>query len=492
MRVYLHIGTDKTGSTSIQGHLYANRRWMEELRVLVPAAGLSVRNGHASMLSELEDAALESLSAELDQAAEDGFRAVILSWEGMTFYSEEKITRLRSALGKYPVTILVYLREQADILQSGFLQRVKANSNKFPMQIYEFPRSPEERRLSKTMRRPRTRNYYRMLSAWRAVIPEAEFLVREFHKQALSGGDVVQDFFEQLGLPPCEGFLSAGFEDNVSLDVEGALAVQGWQEEGREGKELDRLSDIAYSMVSRHGPTTRYFLGKNTVKAIRRDFRGSNKKLAKEFVPGRKYPFSHEKECWRSEPFDSIRARAEEFVARAMDINQTPTLLRVASGNRIAGEVDLAAGWCVPVEWGVWSKGPESVLRFRLRRRSMPTSSTRVRLVIEGRYFADNTATRVIVNEQDFGDCDLAAGTEIFLPVESLLPHETVEITFQHHHPVAPRRVKTTKDYRQLAFGLKKLNCAYVLEEDYPRDAAEVVAETAGCVTGRQNDQATG
>ena len=111
MRVYLHIGTDKTGSTSIQGHLLTNRAWMHSAGVYLPRAGMGVRSGHAGLLQNLQGDHIETLGLELEQAVTEGFRAAVLSWEGMTFYSDEDINSLRAILADYPVTVIVYLRE---------------------------------------------------------------------------------------------------------------------------------------------------------------------------------------------------------------------------------------------------------------------------------------------------------------------------------------------------------------------------------------------
>ena len=110
----------------------------------------------------------------------------------------------------------------------------------------------------------------------------------------------------------------------------------------------------------------------------------------------------------------------------------------------------------------------------------MPTSCKRVRLVVKGRYFGENTATHIVVNEQELGDRDLHAGLELFLPIDSLLPQETIEIRFNHHHAVAASRVSDTEDGRRLAFGLRKLSCTYVMEEEYPGDEQDLREASAG------------
>ena len=122
MRIVLHIGTDKTGSTAIQQHLTLNRDWFRHKSVYIPELGFGRGNGHSALLRNLDRENLEMLRGEVDAASDAGFKVFLLSWEGMNFYSLEQIQRLRAILSGYEISVLVYLREQADIIQTGLLQ----------------------------------------------------------------------------------------------------------------------------------------------------------------------------------------------------------------------------------------------------------------------------------------------------------------------------------------------------------------------------------
>ena len=316
-------------------------------------------------------------------------------------------------------------------------------------------------------RQPDTRNYYKLLLRWQKGMPGADFLVREYHRQALAGGDVVQDFFEQLGLPLDAEFNRSPKEDNPSLDVESAVALQAWRDAGLSKARLDRLSDIAYSMISRDGPATRYFLSEKAVRSIRKYYRSSNKRLAKKFLPGVNHPFLHEEDCWRREPLEAIRERAAVFAGSCEEIDRTPTLVGVAGGGELSKSVDLVEGWCAPASWGVWSEGPVSRIRFRLPRKHMPLSCRYIRLQLRGSYFGPNTCTQIAFNGEDFGQHELAgAGGKIDLPVDKLRPYEIVELELRHQQPVSAFELGQSQDRRPIAFGVKTLACAYVLGED--------------------------
>ena len=115
MQVILHIGTDKTGSTSIQHTAFLNRDWLLSHSIYVPKTGLGANNGHADLLQIIDSQQLAELGEELRAACEDGYQKVLLSWEGMGSYKfgNAKISGLLSVLEDYQIHILVYLREQA-------------------------------------------------------------------------------------------------------------------------------------------------------------------------------------------------------------------------------------------------------------------------------------------------------------------------------------------------------------------------------------------
>ena len=90
MRILLHIGTDKAGSTAIQQHLYQNRHWLLDRQVYVPLEGLGENNGHAQLFESESDEALERLAAINDM------RAKIVE---LRFFAGMTVAEVAEALG---------------------------------------------------------------------------------------------------------------------------------------------------------------------------------------------------------------------------------------------------------------------------------------------------------------------------------------------------------------------------------------------------------
>ncbi|MBP6682810.1 MAG: hypothetical protein KA159_05810 [Halioglobus sp.] len=464
MRVILHIGTDKTGSTSIQNTVFLNREWLLAHSIYVPETGLGEGNGHAGLLRQMEAGALAQLAAELLAASRAGYAQALLSWEGMSsfWFRKKQIRRLGRALGGFQVHVLVYLREQAEIIQSGHLQLVKRNMNRLDIAAMEYPRTLRERvRAMATLRNPK-RNYYRLLRPWERCIPGATFSVRIYNRAQLHGGDVVSDFLDQLKVRRDENFTEARENYNQSLDVEGALLLETLKKLPVWKDRIIALIDVTQSVIGVEGQATRYFLSENAVASIRRHYRRSNYRLARHFMGNDAYPFEVLSPCWRSESLAAIETRASQRRQKVEQLMLTPTLMGAARGKDLASMVDLAMGWSTVRDWGVWSTGSESRIRFRLFRHWLIQEIDAVRLVIEGRYYGTNTRTSVRINAVDVGEQDLTAGNcDIVIPVGALYPHEVIEITLGHHAPVSPAVFEGTTDQRLLAFGVERL--AYVL-----------------------------
>ena len=196
-KLLLHIGTDKAGSTAIQSHLAVNRDWLARQGVYVPESGLGANNGHAALFQSGKSADWERLAAEIDASIAAGANQVLLSWEGLNFWSRAEIEALRAQLPGLPVTVVVYVREQAEIVQSGFLQEIKRLANTCPISTFQSRTLVLRLRQQRKARYPASRDYFRLARRWEKSM-NAEICVRVFDRDQLVGEDVVTDFLNAI------------------------------------------------------------------------------------------------------------------------------------------------------------------------------------------------------------------------------------------------------------------------------------------------------
>ena len=205
----LHIGVEKTGSTSIQFSLAKSRPALLARGVLYPEA-LGERNqikayAYASQtgVDELKStwgldnpAAVERFRKGLEQQLA---REIAAKKPALICVSNEhcssrlqltsEIERLAGLLRVHcaSIKVVVYLRRQADALRSAYSTYVKTGG----AGPFRAP-GPEEI--------DRKYDYDVILGRWASVFGEENIDVRIFDRANLVEGDVVTDFFTKLGV----------------------------------------------------------------------------------------------------------------------------------------------------------------------------------------------------------------------------------------------------------------------------------------------------
>ncbi|MDZ5623107.1 hypothetical protein SFC88_19870 [Nocardioides sp. HM23] len=224
--VTLHIGSGKTGTSTIQRVLRRNPEALRAAGLLYPrtpgklrhtALGLFVRPDdelvrHGDWLTGGYDdpvAFRRDFRRRFDrEIARSGASGVVLSDEGLFSAGDRTIGRmgrLTSRLGGR-VRLVVYLRRQDDHLISRYQQVVKMG---------------EITPLTTWMQQDwvGTYDYYLRLSSWQALEPDA-FVVRRFERERMVGGSLVTDFLDAADISVDEADLTHTEPRNESLGAE--------------------------------------------------------------------------------------------------------------------------------------------------------------------------------------------------------------------------------------------------------------------------------
>ena len=123
-RLVLHIGTHKTGTTSIQKALARNRDVLAARGVLYPLDVLgSSRHDFNELATELrrDGEAGADLWRRTLAACRDG--TAILSGEAMRRLGDDDVERIGQWTKDFDVRVLIYLRNVFDYLASAYKQR---------------------------------------------------------------------------------------------------------------------------------------------------------------------------------------------------------------------------------------------------------------------------------------------------------------------------------------------------------------------------------
>jgi hypothetical protein len=206
---FLHVGTHKTGTTSVQNLLTANERMFAERGLYVPRSGRSEeRSGHHNLAWELNDdrrfdAARGTLADTLREIAEHRSPRVCLTSEDFEYLHDRphELRQLADGLGRigYRAAVIVFLRPQADYAESLYAELVK-HGLRLPFDAFldtivatgEFVFNDRWRF---------TFDYERLLDDFAATFGPAQIIARRYQGYA---GDIVADFLELIGVAGSE------------------------------------------------------------------------------------------------------------------------------------------------------------------------------------------------------------------------------------------------------------------------------------------------
>jgi hypothetical protein len=223
----LHIGTGKTGTSSVQFFLRENRDRLLELGHLYPKSPGGARHGKLSLFVKSDEELLSApnwyrqkerdparfrktfrrrLFAEIESS---GVSRVILSDEVLYGCSDAALRRLRRFTDRVAGTLrlVVYLRRQDEQMVSRYQQMVKTG---------------EVRRLDEWAQQDMANiyDYSARLRTWQALLEPTAFVVRRFERDRFAAGSLHQDFLDAVCVDVSAEELEPVPDRNESLDAE--------------------------------------------------------------------------------------------------------------------------------------------------------------------------------------------------------------------------------------------------------------------------------
>ncbi|OOX97798.1 hypothetical protein BOP98_05950 [Campylobacter coli] len=225
MTAYVHIGTMKTGTSSIQNFLYLNRNLLQKQNYYYP---ISIKNynrfndhnpfahGFNIMLNKTND--LKSFGETFNYLSDEiktcNCNNVIISTENIQWLlnSQKKVAYFFSFLTSIfkNIKIIIYLRDIDELFISMCSQAVKDNTHL----NYHFLH-PCQNEKAKILS-----DYRQTLQWWGEVFGRENLIVRLFDKNEFYQGDLLKDFIHSIDLEWDDEF-QIPKKDNETLDLIG-------------------------------------------------------------------------------------------------------------------------------------------------------------------------------------------------------------------------------------------------------------------------------
>ena len=222
-RVLLHIGTAKTGTTSIQTCLAQNRDKLAKKKIYYPKLELGFSINHRALIPAFNPAAAgENLVVRMGGEAASR-KESISQWAAV----RDRVQVLR------PRLLVISAEQLIDIGPIGLgslLRELSSISPSLPKAI-AYVRAPADHYLSAAqqllrggdeIRWPQKKYFAESLKTWRRALGE-NLVVRKFEAESMSEGSVVSDFLLHANLQEC-GISRKSQVRNVSLSAE-AMSV---------------------------------------------------------------------------------------------------------------------------------------------------------------------------------------------------------------------------------------------------------------------------
>ena len=193
VKLFIHIGAGKCGSSAIQQFLETNVEMLRKQGILVPGRNLEDDAvGCGQHLQFFEDGIVDDRFqsvvndrlAELERVAStDGLHSVVISGENL-INPKGFVELFDEAAGIYDIKIVAYVRRQDDFLISAWQQWQLKQHDSF-WDYYVKQRGKV--------------NWHRQLERWRRRFGDEAMLVRRYASNLLVEGDVVVDFCDAIG-----------------------------------------------------------------------------------------------------------------------------------------------------------------------------------------------------------------------------------------------------------------------------------------------------
>ncbi|MGC1496358.1 MAG: hypothetical protein WA790_11165 [Sulfitobacter sp.] len=189
--IILHIGQQKTGTSSLQHVLKDSVAFLASIGICYPE---KCRNGPGHHhIANFFNSKLRESSAKFGKYADnmEVLQREISEWEHKILLSSEGFQNanpslLREVFSPNRTHVIVYIREQLDFALSAYAQGVQSHKTHCSMAAF--------------LRQGFNPNYSAFLNNWKTQFNPASLIVRVYDHEELYARDVVRDFFQVLGL----------------------------------------------------------------------------------------------------------------------------------------------------------------------------------------------------------------------------------------------------------------------------------------------------
>ena len=284
MKLMLHIGTHKAGSSAIQHFLSHNRERLREGGFRYPELG-NGQAGHHDVAWVIRSAAggrvpkagnqavLAKLRRQLDRG--DCHTAIVSSEEFEFATTPDQLRSIRKQLPAESTKIVVYLRRQDKYLVSEYGQHLKMPETRYSGSIHDF-----YMRYNFSGRF----NYLRALTRWANVFGTENLIVRPFEPGQFENGDLFGDVRLAFGLADVALEMPKDLRLNKGLSGPASVLLSHANRHDLDPESHLALVDLLYRHEDAVGGMDFDLLSPRNVHDLMAMYAASNRQVAETFL----------------------------------------------------------------------------------------------------------------------------------------------------------------------------------------------------------------
>jgi hypothetical protein len=223
VKIILHIGSDKTGTTALQAAFDQQRSELANQGIIYPKFN-RIQN-HAPLALELKSGVQGSAWEELNQIIQQAPETILLSSEMFCSLKKSHILKLKTWLEPHSITIICYIRSADEYLESGLMQRLKdcKTDRKFATLYRIATIIPSI--INPFVYQAALKPYFAL--RWEKYFIPQDFIVRPYNKKCWHQENILLDFLHSIEAEELEMTCGAALSNrNVTPDISVIYALR--------------------------------------------------------------------------------------------------------------------------------------------------------------------------------------------------------------------------------------------------------------------------
>ncbi|MFH1137326.1 MAG: hypothetical protein V1816_14745 [Pseudomonadota bacterium] len=279
--IYLHIGTHKTGTTSIQNFCTENTEFLKKQGYIYPKCCWYYYGHHRIPFSLKKqkdirrddipdfDTEISELKQCIDNCKED---KIVISSEEFSVLKSEAVKQLMTALNCYNVYIVLFLRRQDHLLLSIYNQQIKDFNNKKFVHYAEMKNQVSAFYPSF--------NYNNLVKTWEKFVGKERMIVCLYNEE---GNEAIKDFLCSIDFGEHK-IANSEVLANQSINPKALEMVRISKSLSLPKEKVQLFYELGLRLFKSDG-SYKYLLTRKIREEILSSFIESNTSLQKEYFP---------------------------------------------------------------------------------------------------------------------------------------------------------------------------------------------------------------